>query len=241
MSIRATASAARPCRADARAAEQERRDPGGALHPADARRQQRLGVAVLDEPPAARGPRRPAPGRRGCRRGAARTEVVVVAEALPGVEQDVAHAGRAAAASVVVPEARDAAARECRRSGRCAGSAGARTAGGSPATSSTPAWSRAAEQQGRAGRAVAPGVGHRRRGRGLSGMHARHDEPVVAGVRERDQVLGAAAGGVDQVGPVELDTGGRQRGRDPGEAVREVRHLAAPPLDAGSGAARRAS
>ncbi len=40
-------------------------------------------------------------------------------------------------------------------------------------------------------------------------------------------MLGTAAAGVDQVGPVERDPRGRQGGRDPGEAVREVRHVAA--------------
>ena len=82
------------------------------------------------------------------------------------------------------------------------------------------------EEAGGARRAVAPAVGELlgvgvRRPRHLH----RHPEAVVTGVAERDQVLGAAAGGIDEVRSVELGPGERQHVRDAGQAVRPVGHL----------------
>ncbi len=85
------------------------------------------------------------------------------------------------------------------------------------------------EEQGRAGRAVAPAVGDLVHV-GVRRDHVGHHEAAVARVTEGDEVLRAAARRVHQVRAVELDTGDGEGGRDPGQPVRPVGHLHVPAL-----------
>ena len=136
--------------------------------------------------------------------------------ALPGVEEHVADARRAAAAAVVVPEA----------GLQPLGQAGVADA---VQAAALPAAGRLTRHLVDAGRARGPGTAatcRRRRGTSrrrtsvsASGGRARcsrHHEAAVAGVAEGDQVLGTTAGGVD-AGP-----GARARLR-PGRARRRCR------------------
>ena len=227
MSRRATAGVVRPSRRTRAEAQEVRRDAGRTLHPADAGRQQRVVVAVLDEPPAGAVAVARSRDRRGRRRGPEREdEVVVVAEPLPGVEEHLAHPGGAAAAAVVVPEARAAALGDARGADRVQAAAvplRRRLA----RHRRDPGVLEGGEEQGGAGRAVAPAVGDLVHV-GLRRDHVGHHEAAVARVTEGDEVLRAAARRVHQVRAVELDAGDGERGGDPGQPVRPVGHLLSP-------------
>src|SRR5215211_4833603 len=94
----------------ARDAEEEGRYASRPLHPAHARRQQRVFVAVLDETPV-----RPAltvvdrAADNGLGERHHERKVLVLTVALPDIEDHVADTCRATTAAVVVPEARVAA------------------------------------------------------------------------------------------------------------------------------------
>ncbi len=140
--------------------EQVRRDARRSLHPADAGRQQRRLVAVLDEPPIGVRPvvHRPLDQRVGQLEG--ELQVARLAGALPGVEEHVTHPGGPAAAAVVVPEARVEPGRQPRGPDAVQATAlPVQRAGAGHLGDPGPV--QREEGHRRTGRAVAPGVGDR--------------------------------------------------------------------------------
>ena len=241
-SARSTTGAVRPSSDDAGQAEQEGGDPGRALHPRGARRQQRRVLAMLQEPPARAGlvadrpldqrvahgacggqqfaRPAPGPGSPGRRRAARRRR--------PRCRSSDRRCPRTRGAAVAAHRRSRTECRHRRRS----------SVTSSPATSATPACASAANRCEVPAGPVAPGVRHRLhlpRG-GRDGV--RDDEPAVVQRAHGEQVLRALARlhrrsrGARSASP-----GNGQRGGDAGRAVRVVRrpgraHPAASPSPA---------
>ena len=234
MSRRATAGVVRPSRRTRARRRRYAAMPAAALHPADAGREQRVVVAVLGEAPAgAIGPPRPR-GRRARRRAPARRRGRRRPRAAARRRGTRRRPRRCRSSGRRCPRSPGGGARGCPRCGslcrqrRC-------HCGGRLARHLVDAGVlEGGEEQGRAGRAVAPGVGDLVHV-GVRRDDVGHHEAAVARVTEGDEVLGPAARRVDEVRPVELGTGDGEGGRDAGQAVRPVRHLrvhvarAAPP------------
>jgi hypothetical protein len=211
----------RPIAQDVPGAEEEGRNTRCSLHPAHARWQQRLRVAVLDEPPVGVGTRshRALQQRVGEVQG--EVEVIPFARALPRVEEGLAQSRRAAASPVVVPEA---------------GVQARGQTGGADAVqaSAVPRQRRrvgdvldacvveSEEEQRGAGAALAPGVRELVLVVGVGGEVPGDAETLAAAIAQRDQVLGTPAARGGQVGTVQLGAGQRQGCRDAREAVREL-------------------
>ncbi len=225
--MRRTAGAVRALLQQPAEPDEHRGDAGGPLEPAHAGREQRIVRAVLHEPPAGEVARHDRALHEGVAEHEGEGQVLVVPVVLPAVKEGVGHAGGAATATVVVPEARVPPRRDSRAPDRTEAlpAPGRRRSAGDLFRAREV--ERGEEERG-PGRPVAPAPGQLV----LVGVPVRdvvgHGEPRDARSRKRHDVLRSTPGRLGDRGPLQDVAGDGQRGGDAGRPVREVRHLRPP-------------